>query len=149
MHAAESGVSTQNPGQCVLWRYSNKLKICISVKTPADCCGAKVSLMLEGTDSETFEEIVEWAYSTLPQEIRELPDFPGIQVADEPTEYILNGRNWPKGREMLGCYSGILRTEPQHFLMRTAPDFNICFSGPDSAVFKRRFASRSETGCLA
>jgi hypothetical protein len=35
------------------------------------------------TNPESFEEIVEWAYSTLPQKIRDLPDFPGIQVVDE------------------------------------------------------------------
>jgi len=27
---------------------------------------------------------MEWACSTLPQKISDLPDFPGIQVADEP-----------------------------------------------------------------
>ncbi len=45
-----------------------------------ECRGDKVCLMAEGTNSESFEEIVEWAYSTLPQKIRDLPDFPGIQV---------------------------------------------------------------------
>jgi predicted Zn-dependent protease with MMP-like domain len=42
--------------------------------------------MAEATNSESFEEVVEWAYGTLPLEIRDLPDFPGIQVADEPRE---------------------------------------------------------------
>jgi len=36
--------------------------------------------LAEATNSESFEEVVEWAYGTLPQEIRDLPDFPGIQV---------------------------------------------------------------------
>jgi hypothetical protein len=40
--------------------------------------------MTEATGSQTFEEIVKWAYSTLPQKIKELPDFPGIQIAEEP-----------------------------------------------------------------
>ena len=40
--------------------------------------------MADTTSSESFEEIVEWAYSTLPQKIKDLPDFPGIQVMDEP-----------------------------------------------------------------
>ena len=38
--------------------------------------------MADTTGSESFEEIVEWAYSTLPQQIKDLPDFPGIQVMD-------------------------------------------------------------------
>src|SRR5271166_1587114 len=50
-------------------------------------------LMAEPTKSETFEDIVAWAYSTLPEKIRELPDFPGIQVADEPPGEILKRRN--------------------------------------------------------
>ena len=45
--------------------------------------------MAEAQNSESFEQIVEWAYRTLPQEIRDLPDFPGIQVADKPPEDIL------------------------------------------------------------
>ena len=45
--------------------------------------------MADATNPESFEEIVEWAYSTLPQKIRRLPDFPGIQVADEPPADVL------------------------------------------------------------
>ncbi len=86
--------------------------------------------MGEATNSEAFEEIVEWAYSTLPQKIRELPDFPGIQVADEPPEDVLKRRNWPRGTEMLGCYSGVHRTERQHNLVRIAPDLIFVFRGP-------------------
>jgi len=86
--------------------------------------------MVEATNSETFEEIVEWAYSTLPQKIRELPDFPGIQVVEEPPKDILDRRNWPRGREMLGCYSGVHRTERQHNLVRIAPDLIFVFRGP-------------------
>src|SRR5271169_2539522 len=37
--------------------------------------------MAESSNPETFDEIVDWAYSTLPQKIKDLPDFPGIQVA--------------------------------------------------------------------
>jgi predicted Zn-dependent protease with MMP-like domain len=90
--------------------------------------------MDEATGSQTFEEIVNWAYSTLPQEIRDLPDFPGIQVVDEPPEDVLkrirDKRNWPVGTEMLGLYSGVHRTEPQHFLQRIAPDLIFVFRGP-------------------
>jgi predicted Zn-dependent protease with MMP-like domain len=40
--------------------------------------------MADAANPESFEQIVEWAYTTLPQKIRRLPDFPGIQVVDEP-----------------------------------------------------------------
>jgi predicted Zn-dependent protease with MMP-like domain len=90
--------------------------------------------MTEATGSQTFEEIVKWAYSTLPQKIKELPDFPGIQIAEEPPVDVLKKirekRNWPVRREMLGLYSGIHRTEPQHFLQRIAPDLIFVFRGP-------------------
>ncbi len=69
-----------------------------------ECRGAKVGLMAEGRES--FEDIVEWAYSTLPQKIRDLPDFPGIQVTDEPPEDMLKDtlrrKNWPQGTELFG-----------------------------------------------
>ncbi len=74
--------------------------------------------------------MVEWAYSTLPQEIRDLPDFPGIQVADEPPEEMMKKRNQPRGTELLGCYSGVRRTEAQHYLVRMAPDLIFVFRGP-------------------
>jgi predicted Zn-dependent protease with MMP-like domain len=68
--------------------------------------------MAESTmSSEVFAEIVQWAYSTLPEKIRNLPDFPGIQVADEPPEEKIQKmskrRNWLRGTELLGCYSGV------------------------------------------
>ncbi len=86
--------------------------------------------MAPATKAESFEEIVEWAYSTLPQKIRELPDFPGIQVADEPPDDVLKRKNWPRGTEMLGCYSGVFRTERSHTILRTAPDLIFVFRGP-------------------
>jgi predicted Zn-dependent protease with MMP-like domain len=86
--------------------------------------------MAEAKHSESFEQVVEWAYRTLPQRIRDLPDFPGIQVADEPPEDILKRKNWPPGREMLGCYSGIHRTVRQHNQVRIAPDLIFVFRGP-------------------
>jgi predicted Zn-dependent protease with MMP-like domain len=84
--------------------------------------------MADPTNSETFEEIVEWAYGTLPQKIRDLPDFPGIQVADEPPEETLKKRS--RGTELLGLYSGVHRTERRFNLMRTAPDLIFVFRGP-------------------
>jgi predicted Zn-dependent protease with MMP-like domain len=90
--------------------------------------------MVEATKTENFEEIVEWAYSTLPQKIREQPDFPGIQVAEEPPEDILKAtrrrKNWPQGTEMLGCYSGVFRTKRSHSQIRVAPDLIFIFRGP-------------------
>jgi predicted Zn-dependent protease with MMP-like domain len=90
--------------------------------------------MPESTRSESFEEIVQWAYSTLPQEVRDLPDFPGIQVVDEPPKDVLTDtaqrKKWPKGTEMLGLYSGVRRTERQHFQSRIAPDLIFVFRGP-------------------
>jgi predicted Zn-dependent protease with MMP-like domain len=86
--------------------------------------------MAEAKHSENFDQIVEWAYHTLPQRIRDLPDFPGIQVADEPPEDVLRRKNWPPGREMLGCYSGIHRTVRQHNQVRIAPDLIFVFRGP-------------------
>ena len=90
--------------------------------------------MADATNSATFEEIVEWAYTTLPQKIRDQPDFPGIQVVDEPPEDVLQAnrrqKNWPRGTELLGCYSGVVRTKQSHTQMRVAPDLIFVFRGP-------------------
>src|SRR5256885_17078581 len=81
----------------------------------AACLGGKVGLMDGAANLNNFEQIVEWAYGTLPQKIRELPDFPGIQVVDEPPpdvlENISNRDKWRSGTELLGLYSGIFRTK--------------------------------------
>src|SRR5215475_12173757 len=83
---------------------------------------------------KSFEQIVEWAYGTLPQKIRDLPDFPGIQVVDEPPadvlEDISNREKWPRGTELLGLYSGILRTKRLSFQLKYAPDLIFVFRGP-------------------
>jgi predicted Zn-dependent protease with MMP-like domain len=90
--------------------------------------------MTDGSNNASFEKIVEWAYSTLPEKVRNLPDFPGIQVADEPTEEIFanvsRGRNWLQGTQLLGCYSGVSRTKRQHNLVQAAPDLIFVFKGP-------------------
>ena len=86
--------------------------------------------MLASTNPETFDDIVEWAYSTLPQTVKDQPDFPGIQVAEEPPKDVLEKKNWPRGTEMLGCYSGIVRTKQSHTQMRVAPDLIFVFRGP-------------------
>ena len=84
--------------------------------------------MDDARKAESFEEIVEWAYSTLPQKIRDLPDFPGIQVAEEPPDTAL--KNHPHGTELLGCYSGVFRTKRTHTQMSMAPDVIFVFRGP-------------------
>jgi predicted Zn-dependent protease with MMP-like domain len=90
--------------------------------------------MTDASNSASFEQIVECAYSTLPEKIRNLPDFPGIQVADEPPEEMFakmsKTRNWPRGTELLGCYSGVSRTKRQHNLVQTSPDLIFVFRGP-------------------
>src|SRR5271168_4478675 len=93
---------------------------------PGGWPSGKVGLMADTTNPESFDEIVEWAYSTLPQEIRDLPDFPGIQVVDEPPADVFKDmsdrKKWRRGTELLGLYSGVPRTEPQHNRVRIAPD---------------------------
>ena len=90
--------------------------------------------MTEPSNTASFERIVQWAYSTLPEEIRNLSDFPGIQVADEPPVEMFEGMskrsNWPPGTELLGCYSGVSRTKRQHNLMQTSPELIFVFRGP-------------------
>jgi predicted Zn-dependent protease with MMP-like domain len=85
-------------------------------------------------DPTSFEELVQWAYSTLPQKIRRLPDFPGIQVVEEPPpdllkEMVEHGTISPRG-ELLGLYSGTLRTKRSFFQLKYAPDLIFIFRGP-------------------
>jgi len=90
--------------------------------------------MADAANPKTFEEIVDWAYRTLPQKIRDLPDFPGIQVVDEPPadvfQDISHRKKWRRGTELLGLYSGVHRTERRHNLLRVAPDLIFVFRGP-------------------
>jgi len=90
--------------------------------------------MPDTNNLETFEAIVEWAYSTLPQKIRDLPDFPGIQVIDEPPADVFadiaNKRKWGPKAELLGLYSGVYRTEQRNNVLRMAPDMIFVFRGP-------------------
>ena len=83
---------------------------------------------------EDFEAIVQWAYSTLPQKIRRLPDFPGIQVLDEPPADVLKEmvehRQIGHRSELLGLYSGTHRTKRSFFQLKYAPDLIFVFRGP-------------------
>jgi predicted Zn-dependent protease with MMP-like domain len=86
------------------------------------------------TTPEPFDHIVEWAYSTLPQKIKDLPDFPGIQVLDEPPadvfEDVQKKKKWCRGTELLGLYSGTLRTKRSLTELKYAPDLIFVFRGP-------------------
>ena len=90
--------------------------------------------MADAPNPETFEQIVDWAYRTLPQKVRDLPDFPGIQVVDEPLsdgfQDISQRKKWRRGTELLGLYSGVHRTERRHNLVPVAPDLIFVFRGP-------------------
>jgi len=90
--------------------------------------------MAATTNPESFEQIVEWAYSTLPQKIKDLQDFPGIQVADEPPADVFKDmstrKKWRRGTELLGLYSGTLRTKRSHAEVKYAPDLIFVFHGP-------------------
>jgi predicted Zn-dependent protease with MMP-like domain len=90
--------------------------------------------MVRATDPETFDEIVEWAYSTLPPKVKDLPDFPGIQVLDEPPAEVLedisNKKKWQRGTELLGLYSGTFRTKRSYTDLKYAPDLIFVFRGP-------------------
>ena len=90
--------------------------------------------MADTTNSERFEDLVEWAYSTLPKKVRDLPDFPGIQVLDEPPAEVLDDistkRKWRRGTELLGLYSGTFRTKRSFAQLQYAPDLIFVFRGP-------------------
>jgi predicted Zn-dependent protease with MMP-like domain len=91
--------------------------------------------MADNTNPEGFQEIVEWAYGTLPKKIRDLPDFPGIQVVDEPPADVLEDlskrrKKWRRGTELLGLYSGTFRTKRSSFQVDYAPDLIFVFRGP-------------------
>jgi predicted Zn-dependent protease with MMP-like domain len=105
-----------------------------SIVLLAACPDSKVGFMADTTSSESFEEIVEWAYSTLPKKIRDLPDFPGIQVVDEPPADVLKDiskrRKWRRGTELLGLYSGTFRTKQSFAQVPYAPELIFVFRGP-------------------
>jgi predicted Zn-dependent protease with MMP-like domain len=90
--------------------------------------------MANTTNAERFEDLVEWAYSTLPKKVKDLPDFPGIQVVDEPPAEVLEDiskkRKWRRGTELLGLYSGAVRTKRSFAQLQYAPDLIFVFRGP-------------------
>jgi predicted Zn-dependent protease with MMP-like domain len=113
---------------------AGRAKCCVSRFVAKDRPGAKVGLMADTVNPESFEEIVEWAYRTLPQKIRKLRDFPGIQVVDEPPAEVLddlsNRKKWRHDTELLGLYSGTIRTKQSYSQLKYAPDLIFVFRGP-------------------
>jgi len=119
------------------------------------CRGGKVGFMPDTTKfQKAFEEIVEWGLRHPgPRRSGACQISPAFKVVDEPP---LAGRiegGYPTGRKEMGAvelscvglYSGHIQDET---LLRpgesTPPDLILFFSWPHSAVFKWRFAGRSE-----
>ena len=118
----------------ILRRLSSGERSLAGCPRVAPCPSGKFDLMADTTNPQNFEEIVEWAYTTLPQKIRDLPDFPGIQVVDEPPadvlEDISNREKWRRGTELLGLYSGTFRTKRSFTQVTYVPDLIFVFRGP-------------------
>ena len=64
----------------------------------------------------------------MPQKIRDLPDFPGIQVADEPPDGYLKTRK--QRTEILGLHVGVHRTKFETHQLRPFSDLIFVFRGP-------------------
>jgi predicted Zn-dependent protease with MMP-like domain len=94
----------------------------------SDTSSPNTALTQETSDSETFEDIVEWAYNTLPQRIKDLPDFPGIQVVDEPPAGLLE--TYPQHANALGLFIGRSRIEREYTNLHRTPDLIFVFQGP-------------------
>jgi len=106
--------------------------------------------MAEATNPESFEQIIEWAYSTLPQKIRRLPDFPGIQVVDEPPRRYWRrcqtGRNGAMELSYWDCKRHI--QDERSFAQVKYAGLDLCFRGPFCGV-QKEICGPSETGGLA
>jgi len=72
---------------------------------------------------EEFQERVNKAYETLPSAIRELPDFPPIEILEEP----LHPR---PGRETLGRFFGIPRSKKVNWISPVTPTVIHVYRGP-------------------
>jgi predicted Zn-dependent protease with MMP-like domain len=94
----------------------------------SDTSRPNTALIQEATGSETFEDIVEWAYNTLPQRIKDLPDFPGIQVVDEVPAGLLE--TYPQHANALGLFVGRSRIEREYTDLHRIPDLIFVFQGP-------------------
>jgi predicted Zn-dependent protease with MMP-like domain len=72
---------------------------------------------------EEFQQKVNLAYQTLPPTIRELADFPPIEILEEPL--------YPKpGRETLGRFFGIPRSKKSNWINPVTPTVIHVYRGP-------------------
>jgi predicted Zn-dependent protease with MMP-like domain len=72
---------------------------------------------------EEFQQRVNAAYETLPQTIRALPDFPPIEVLEEPLHS-------QPGREPLGRFFGIPRSKKLNWISARTPTMIHVYRGP-------------------
>jgi len=77
--------------------------------------------------SRTFDEIVEWAYSTLRRRSKTSPTSRHSSRRRASCGR-LEEKNWRAERNV-GCYSGVVRTKQSHMQMKVAPIY-LCFRGP-------------------
>lgn len=100
------------------------------------------------TDTD-FEDVVEEALATLPEQFSELLDNIAVVVEDEPTEEDLellddeelddedSVDSEDSGDELLGIYRGVPRTERSHDMM-LLPDQIAIFRGPILRIARNR-----------
>ena len=77
-----------------------------------------------------FEELVDGALSSLPEEFSELLDNVTIFIADRPSEATLREMGVPKDETLLGLYEGVPRTERTTDYGLVAPDTITIFQKP-------------------
>jgi predicted Zn-dependent protease with MMP-like domain len=81
------------------------------------------------TDEE-FNALVEAAYNSLPDAVKNLADFPGISILAEPPESILKEKNFSPGKELLGCFTGLTRAKESWSIIERTPRLIFVFKGP-------------------
>ncbi|MGA7559635.1 MAG: metallopeptidase family protein [Terriglobales bacterium] len=72
---------------------------------------------------EDFAQKVQAAYETLPATIRALPDFPPIEILQEPVGSY-------SGRSVLGCFIGVSRLKKSQFRVTQGPTVIHIYQGP-------------------
>ena len=127
-------------------------------RSPAGCprlaaCPDGKVLMADTAHPESFEEIVEWAYTTLPQKIRTCRISPAFKWLTSLLRtywrtYRTKG-NGVVGTELLGLYSGTFRTKQSFSQVKYAPDLIFVFRGPILRCSKGDLRAEVETGGVA
>ncbi len=72
---------------------------------------------------DDFERRVQVAYDSLPVKIRDLPDFPPIEIIQESSDS-------PHGRTILGRFIGVPRSKKSQFAIPAAPNVIHIYQGP-------------------